>query len=150
MMSFRALAGAALLTFAASSELWAQTVRRIDADLVSVRAVASPAGDILAELLKIQPIKAVGLEPKILTPITVTAENVTALQAIAMVLKATELDFVIAKTLVVSRTRRVVETPREPPRQYREPDIAERPVTPADPNAVVAPPSGQFPIPQIQ
>jgi len=149
-MSRGVLAFASLMTFAAFEPIEAQTVRRVDAERVTVRAVSTPAGDLLAELLKIEPIKAVGLEPKILTPVTVTLENVTPLQAIALVLKATELDFVLAKTLVVSRTRRVVETPREPPRQYREPDIAERPVAPADPNAVVAPPSGQFPIPQIQ
>lgn len=150
-MMFRSIpAIAAALTLLVASEARAQTVRHIPPDLVSVRAVATPAGDVLAELLKIQPIKAVGLEPKILTPITVTVENVTPLQAMALVLKATELDFVIAKTLVVSRTRRVVEAPREPPRQYREPDVAERPVINPDPDAVVAPPASQFPIPQIQ
>ena len=146
-MRSRILTAGALLILFQSAEAAAQTVRRIDADLVAVRAVATPAGDVLAELLKIHQIKAVGLEPKILTPITVSAENVTPLQAIALVLKATEFDFVLAKTLVVSRTRRVVEAPKEPPRQFREPDIAERPVPPAD-LGPVAPPL-PFQVPQM-
>ena len=95
MMSRRVLA-LSVLTLTVSGEVWAQTVRRVDGERVTVRAVSTPAGDLLAEILKIEPIKAVGLEPKILTPVTVTAENVTPLQAIALVLKATELDFVIA------------------------------------------------------
>lgn len=140
---------AVVLTLVGTSGVSAQTVRRIEPNLVSVRAVATPAGDVLAELLKIHPLKAVGLEPKIMTPVTVSAEDVTPLQAIALVLKATEFDFVLASTLVVSRTRRVVEAPREPARQYREPDVAERPVPPADPD-LVAPPPPQFPVPQIQ
>ena len=149
-MTSRGVVGlAALLTFAAFEPIEAQTVRRVDAERVTVRAVSTPAGDLLAELLKIEPIKAVGLEPKILTPVTVTAENVTPLQAIALVLKATEFDFVLAKTLVVSRTRRVVEAPRETPRQYREPDIAERPVPATDPAAVTLPPPPQFPVPRF-
>ena len=149
MMSHRVLALASLMTFAALEPIEAQTVRRVDAERVTLRAVSTPAGDLLTELLKIEPIKAVGLEPKILTPVTVTAENVTPLQAIALVLKATEFDFVLAKTLVVSRTKRVVEAPKEPPRQYREPDIAERPVPTVDPDAVAPPPPPQFPVPQI-
>src|SRR5262245_18662795 len=147
MMSRGVLALASIMTFVAFEPIEAQTVRRVDAERVTVRAVSTPAGDLLAELLKLEPIKAVGLEPKILTPVTVTAENVTPLQAIALVLKATEFDFVIAKTLVVSRTRRVVEAPKEPPRQFREPDIAERPVPATDPDAVAPPP--QFPVPQM-
>ena len=150
MMPYGVLGLASVLTLAGAVQVSAQTVRRVDVDRVTVRAVASPAGDVLAELLKIEPIKAVGLEPKILTPVTVTAENVTPLQAIALVLKATELDFVVARTLVVSRTRRVVEAPKEPPRQYREPDIAERPVPTDDPAAVAPPPPPQFSVPQIQ
>jgi hypothetical protein len=148
-MSRGVFALASLITLAAFEPIEAQTVRRVDGDRVTVRAVSTPAGDLLAELLKIEPIKAVGLEPKILNPVTVTAENVTPLQAIALVLKATEFDFVLAKTLVVSRTRRVVEVPKEPPRQYREPDIAERPVSTIDPDAVAPPPPPQFPVPQM-
>ena len=147
-MRSRILTAGALLILFQSAEAAAHTVRRIDADLVAVRAVATPAGDVLAELLKIHQIKAVGLEPKILTPVTVSAENVTPLQAIALVLKATEFDFVLAKTLVVSRTRRVVEAPKEPPRQFREPDIAERPVPPADSDQLPQPPPPSFPVPQ--
>jgi hypothetical protein len=146
MMPYGVLALASLLTLVASGEAWAQTVRRVAADRVTVRAVATPAGDLLAELLKIEPIKAVGLEPKILTPVTVTAEDVTPLEAIALVLKATELDFVLSKTLVVSRTKRPVEVPREPPRQFREPDIAERPNPPAPAaGGPVPPPSNPQP-----
>jgi hypothetical protein len=148
MMCARVLTVGALLALFQSAEAAAQAVRRIDADLVTVRAVATPAGDVLAELLKIQPLKAVGLEPKILTPVTVSAENVTPLQAIALVLKATEFDFVLAKTLLVSRTRRVVEAPKEPPRQFREPDIAERPVPPAGSDLLPPSPPPSFPVPQ--
>jgi hypothetical protein len=106
-----------------------QVVSRVAPDRVTVRAERVPIGKLLTELLAIERIDAVDIDPGVSTvPVTFTAENVTPFAAIVTALKSGSLDFLMSKTqLKVGYTRKVTEAPRETPTVvYRPPDLAER------------------------
>jgi hypothetical protein len=109
MMSTRALKIAAV--FVAAAWLTALPARAqvsgavvsLGADRVTVRAEGVPVGELLQQLAALAPLERLDLDPSYRsTPVSLVVENVSPLAAIAVVLKASGLDYLMSDTQVVA------------------------------------------------
>lgn len=101
----------------------AQTVTGSGPDRVTVKAEAVRLGDLLHQLVAITSVKSVQVDPQDLAvPVTLVAEDVSPLEAIGLVLKASGLDFAMSGSRIVAgRAGKVFE-----PGERREVELAEQ------------------------
>jgi hypothetical protein len=105
----------------------AQAVRVVAPQRVTVKAEATPLGDLLNALNTIAPVPSLNLDPSESTiPISIAVENVSPLDAMWLVLKESKLDFVMSsKGIWAGRAKKAAER-GEPIAAAKTAPVAER------------------------
>lgn len=81
----------------------AQSVRKLGSERVTVKAEGVALGDLLEQLAAITPLETLRIDPADRTvPVSLEVEDVHPLEAMALVLKASGLDFVMSSKRVVA------------------------------------------------